>query len=660
MDKPDFNAIPLTPGVYLFKDADGRILYVGKAKVLRRRLASYFRDEHLLAPKTRVMTQQAASLETISTVTEKEALLLEASLIKKHRPRYNIVLRDDKEYVLFRIDGEHPYPRLEITRKARTGKKNGRVRLFGPFSSAGDAKATWKAVHRIFPLRRCNDRAFKNRSKPCLYYHMGQCAAPCVLEVDKEAYAAMLKRVELLLSGRSRELVQQLEGEMRADSDALRFEQAAALRDQIRAIEKTVERQAVVLPFNQDIDVLGVAEASGGLALGLLFVRQGVLLGGRSFFWSGLALENASELILSFMSQFYAQAGEAPPRVIAPFIRPGGQGSEESDEAGWAEDLAALEDFLTDLRRGAGEKAEGGPVRLLSPKGPDEERLVNLAATNAREYAKNMRHSDLSEILAQRLGGPRPVRRVEAVDISHISGTDVRAGLVVFEDGKPMREDWRSYDLYSLEEAGNGGARNDDYTALAEWAGRRVGSGPPWPDLLLVDGGKGQLNAVCRALSEAFAAGPGGQEPGGVFPLDYFVVAGIAKARDDDEEGKSFGRAIRRAGNVEDRIFLPGRSNPLPLRPGSPELLFLQHVRDNAHDFVLGRHRQARGRRSMLSELERIPGVGPKFAALLWERFGSIKAMAEANEEELRSVPGIGREKAKALKEHLGILVGPS
>ena len=312
MERPASSTLPTTPGIYIYKDAQGRIIYVGKARNLRKRILSYFRDASALTPKTVAMIGHAASLETLSTTTEKEALLLEASLIKKHRPHYNIVLRDDKQYVLFRIAKDAPYPRLEVVRQARRDN----ARYFGPFTSGQAARETWKTIHRVFPLRRCVDRAFKNRVRPCLYHHIGQCLAPCTENVPVEEYASLIHRVELLLSGRSRELLDTLRHAMADASEAMNYEQAAVFRDQIKAIERTVERQSVVLPEGGNMDVAGVAPAKGGLALGLLFVREGRLVDGRTFFWPDLELAEGPELLWSFLGQFYGPQTSIPPRIV--------------------------------------------------------------------------------------------------------------------------------------------------------------------------------------------------------------------------------------------------------------------------------------------------------------------------------------------------------
>lgn len=632
MDKPDLSRFPKTPGVYFFKGATGHILYVGKAIRLRNRLASYFRAENTLTPKTRLMVASAATIDYLQTETEKEALLLEASLIKKHRPRYNIVLRDDKEYLLFRINERHPFPRLEIVRKSSLRKDGRRMvqgKIFGPYSSAAAARETWKLIHRYFPLRRCRDNAFKNRTSPCIYYHMGQCLGPCVLPVSQEEYKSVLRKVEMLLSGRSLELIEKVDEEMMAASENLDFEKAAALRDQSKAIQQTLERQSVVLPRKTDIDLIGVTQVPEGLALGIVFVRGGLLLDGRNFFWPGLSVEETPELLFSFITQYYLQGKAEPPRkIVVPWMQQGIM-PQEGEEIAQKDEIETLEAALAD--------AGGHPVHISVPKNADEDRLLLMASANAREAAKATSSRSMGEMLAAVFKVGHPVRRIEVVDISHTSGRQTKAGMVVFEDERPVKNDYRQYSLDdNLVEAG--AEAGDDYAALAIWAKRRAGAGAPWPDLILVDGGRGQLAAVHRVFSEEGLT-------------DSFLLASIAKARDEE------GHADRRAGNVSDRIFLPLRSNPLPLKPGSAELLYLQRVRDTAHDFVIGRHRRARSAAALSGELTRLPGVGPKMARQLYEHFGSLSAMADAGVEGLLQVPGIGKAKATMLAERISLLV---
>lgn len=630
MEKPDLNQFPLTPGVYLYKDEHGKIIYVGKAVKLRNRLASYFRPDSALTPKTRVMLQHARTIDILQTTTEKEALLLEASLIKKHRPRYNICLRDDKEYIVFRIQTKAPFPRLEIIRKSslKGDKKNQyQGKFYGPFSSALAAKETWRLIHRTFPLRRCRDRAFANRTRTCLYHHMGQCLGPCVEPVSQKEYAAMLHKVDLLLSGRSTELIQQLEQDMHHAAEDLAFEQAARLRDQIAAVKRTVERQSVVLSHRTNIDVIGVAEANEGLALGVLFVREGLLLDGRNFFWPGLSLEETPELLETFLTQFYLTGKITPPaKIILPWLP---EYSTQAQDENENTSKGLLEAALAEIGQTS--------VTITTPATADEDRLAILAAENAKEAAKKLETLPMPELLQRALKAPTPIYRIEAVDISHTGGTNTRAGMVVFENGQPTKNDYRQYALdEDLAEAGY--ASGDDYAALSLWAKRRATAGAPWPDLILIDGGKGQLAAVERVFQQM-----------GLGETVY--LAAITKARDEE------GMADRRAGNVSDRIFLPSRSNPLPLKPGSSELLYLQRVRDAVHDYALGRHRQARSKAALTGELTRLPGIGPKTAKLLYEHFGSLAAMTAAGAEGLQKVPGIGSQKATMLAQRLQSLL---
>ncbi len=618
MQKPIPASLPLTPGVYLYKNALGRIIYVGKARVLRKRILSYFREEGLAA-KTKAMMSHAASLETLSTTTEKEALLLEASLIKKHRPHYNIVLRDDKQYILFKLSTKHHFPRLEIVRNTHKNLRD-KAQYYGPFTSTLAARETWKIIHKAFPLRRCSDKAMRNRVRPCLYHFMSQCPAPCMEYITPTDYNVGVQKVRELLSGRSEALLQSIESEMLAASEALEFETAATLRDQLHAVQRTVEKQAVVIPGGTDMDIVGLSCADKGMALGILFVRGGVLMDGRNFFWPALDFDDTPELLLSFLSQFYGSM--APPQtIILPWIPDcstvkidDNQNSDIDNGEETNSMFSALEQNLSDMR--------GGPVRMVAPRNSAENALVDMAATNAKEEGRRHKEQPLEDRLAAALHLSTPPQRIECVDVSHTSGQQTRVGMVVFEGGKANTSAYRQYAMPD--------GTSDDYGTLAAWVVRRLESGPPWPDLLLIDGGKGQLSAVLRSLQEQ------GQE-------HLFALAAIAKARDEQ------GHADRRAGNIQDKIFLPGRSNPLPLRTGSPELLFLQHIRDCTHHYAIGRHRQARGNAALSGELMRIPGIGPHTARLLWDTFENTAAMRAASQEDLAAIKGIGKKKAQDL-----------
>ncbi|HWR02622.1 MAG TPA: excinuclease ABC subunit UvrC [Humidesulfovibrio sp.] len=589
---------PDTPGVYLMKDAGGRIIYVGKAISLRKRLSSYFRASADHGPKTRALVAKIAHIDFLLVSTEKEALLLEESLIKQHRPRYNIVLRDDKRSLLFRLDKASDFPRLTMTRNV---VRDGSV-YFGPFASASAARATQKLVGLIFRLRKCSDKMFKNRVRPCLYYQLGQCLAPCVLPVDRAQYHDLVSQVEQFLSGRSRSLVRELGRQMDVAAHDLRYEQAALLRDQIKAIEATLETQASVLRDSLDRDVVSVAQlAEEGLGVGVLFVRGGKLLEQKTYHWPGLGVAEAGDALESFLAQFYGSQRYIPGRVVL---------SHPPETESLAEVLA---------------ERRGGPCRLGPPRGPDERRLMDMAANLARTAHRKDGAQDVSTVLEQALNLPGPPLRVECVDISHLGGSGVRAGLVVFENGQERKEDYRAYSLPAAEGTG------DDYAALAQWAERRAGSGPPWPDLLLIDGGRGQLAAVVAALGQALPDMP-------------IECASIAK-------GPS-----RRAGELEDRVFRPGRRNPVALKSGSPALLFLQRVRDAAHRFVIGRGRAATRKRSLTGELVSLPGVGPKTVRLLFDHFGSIAAIKAADAQALAQAPGLGAKRAEKLRQALDAL----
>ena len=624
---------PESPGVYLFKDAKGRILYVGKAKNLRRRLASYFRPPAQLPLKTRAMVAKSAAVDTLCTTTEKEALLLESSLIKKHRPRYNICLRDDKQYVLFKLDAQTAYPRLTLTRRVL---KDGAL-YYGPFISSQAARQTLKAVHRLFKLRRCKDTMFRNRVRPCLYHHMGQCLGPCVLDVSREDYADMVRRVRMFLGGRSRELATVLSQGMQDHSERLEYEKAAEIRDLLKGVQQTLERQAVVLSDELDRDVIGLVRDARGVGLSILFIRQGRLLDSKSFFWpaeeestsdvdvsSGLVealkagrheivagpegeaadgLEDVGgggEVLESFLVQFYGPERFIPERIILPTRLAETVGDD------------SIIQVLTERR--------GAQVRLTVPRGEAQRRLVEMAEANALEAMKRG-ESDLALLLADALRLAAPVRRIEAVDVSHLSGQGVRVGMVVFEDGRPRKDAYRIHAMPEVE------GTHDDYLALARWAERRIEAGPPWPDLLLIDGGLGQLAAVGRVCSAA------GLE-------QTWNLASIAKAG-------------RRGGELEDKVFRPGRKNPLPLRPGSKELLFLQQIRDAVHRFVISRQRKARERKALDTRLDAIPGVGPKTARLLWDHYPDIAAMTRASLGELTALPGLGPDRARKIYDGL-------
>lgn len=585
---------PTSPGVYLMKDSGGRVIYVGKARDLRKRLSSYFRAVERHTPKTRVLVSRIDSIDTLVTATEKEALLLEASLIKKHRPRYNVVLRDDKQYVLFQLDKKSEYPRLRLTRKV---VRDGSV-YFGPYTSSYFARETWKILGKVFPLRKCSDSSFKNRVRPCLYHDIGQCLGPCVNFVPRKDYLELVHKVEMLLSGKANDLIASLRHEMEAASEALEFETAARFRDQIKAISKTIEKQSVVLNDRSDIDVIALAESSQGLGLGLLFIRKGRLLDKKNFFWPGLTLEEGEEVLHSFVSQFYTSTKFIPAKLLVPFEF----------------DMQSSMEVLSERSK--------NPVRIVTPHTGEEKRMLEIARRNAAIGAREKKNDNILEVLSSKLHLSGTPKRIECIDASHLGGEGMRVGMVVYEEGLPEKSQYRTYTFPELEHS------SDDYAALYHWVLRRIESGPPWADLILIDGGKGQLASVEKAFADNWTY----EEP-----IPH--LASIAKG------------PTRKAGELEDRIFRPGRKNHLPLKGGSPELLYLQRVRDEAHRFVIGRQRKSRKKKVLQSEVLSLPGIGPKTARLLWDAFGSVQKMREAGLKDLEAVSGIGKKRARQIFE---------
>ncbi|MBQ7738420.1 MAG: excinuclease ABC subunit C [Desulfovibrionaceae bacterium] len=624
MERPDPNTIPDTPGVYLYKDGAGQIIYVGKARILKKRVLSYFRKDGL-SQKTRAMLAHATQISYISTTTEKEALLLEASLIKKHHPHYNIALRDDKQYFLFRLAVKNDYPRLEIVRNQRQDD----ARYFGPFTSALAARETWKLLHRTFKIRRCSDRAMNNRVRPCLYYHMQQCSAPCLQLISRDAYHESVEKVAALLDGRAGELLTDLEQAMFKASDALEFELAAQLRDQIKAIKRTIEQQAVILPGKMDTDVMSLFEGQKGMSLAILFVRSGSITESRSFYFKDLSLQDASDLLLSFLAQYYALQ-LPPPRLLLPFKPADFDSTNEAlnqasnqtvDEKISATNLNPTYDDLTDLLAYLQERS-GHEVKIDLPKTPQDEQLLDVAQANAKEEVRRKESTQRLDILprlAKALHLKDVPTRLECVDVSHNQGQDTRVGLVVYVDGKPSPKDYR---VYKMDDSA------DDYLTLHQWVKRRLTSGPPWPNLLLIDGGQGQISAVLKSLEEENSA-------------DLFALAGIVKAKNEQ------GRPDRHKGNVGDHIFIPGRVNPLPLKEGSQELLFLQQVRDATHHLAITKHRQAHSKTALSSDLLSLKGIGAATARLLWDKFGSLEKIKAATLDDLLTIKGFGQTKAQ-------------
>ena len=575
------------PGIYIFKDGSGRPIYVGKAKNLKKRVLSYFKTSGDVPLKTQIMISRAKSLEFILTGTDKEAFILESNLIKKHLPRYNIILRDDKQYPWLRLDPNEPYPSLCIVRKAR---KDG-ARYFGPFSSALSVRSTVKLIDRLFHLRKCRDRSLPKRPRPCLNYQLERCLGPCATEVSGEIYRQIVDQVTLFLEGRSQELIHILRRSMETASQNLDFERAAKIRDQIRAVERTVERQSVVSPKMEDQDVIGLARSDARFQVVVLSIRKGHLTGSREY-----AFRNEegtpSEVMEAFVKQYYPREAFIPKRVLL---------SEP------IEDQAGIQGWMSEL---AGKK-----IFIESPSRGEKTRLTKMAVANAENLLKSRVEPDLAAMAQEVLKLRKPPRLMEAVDISNISGDMAVGATVSFVDGKPHRAGYRNFKIKTVEGI-------DDYGMMAELISRRL-SKDPLPDLIVVDGGKGHLAAVKRVVDTLKSGDPP-------------ELVAIAKANQGEEA---------------DKVFIPGRKNPIPLRQDHPVLHLLMRIRDEVHRRAISYHRKLRGKDLTASVLDKIPGIGLKKKRSLLNYFGSLDAVAGATAEELGLVPGISPGEAKTIAD---------
>ena len=582
------SAFPHLPGIYMFKDAGGSILYVGKARDLRKRIANYFRSGDGVDIKTRMMLSKAADFEYAVTSSEKEALLLEASLIKKHRPRYNVVLRDDKNYLSIRIDPSAPYPRLDIVRRFQ---KDGAL-YFGPYTSARAARDTLKYLHQLFPLRLCRGKKLIPRERPCLNFSMGQCLGACAGKVSTEDYMKMVEEVVLFLEGKTDILQRQLKQRMQDAAESMQFELAAFYRDRLRNVAATIEKQHIVSDRFMDQDVLGIHQEGDRTELVVLFIRQGVHSGQRAFDLKEAKGEE-HELISAFIQQYYYEGASIPDEVLVPI-------SLDSE--------TVLSEWLSELK--------GKHVRIWPVKRGHRKHLLDMAQANARERFVSRRRwqkrdTALVESLQRLLKLPRPPARIACVDISNIQGQHAVGALVVFENGRPDKNSYKRYRIRLKTEP-------DDPAMMAEVVGRLIENDREFSsglDLLLLDGGKGQLNTIVRLLEQ-----PGAPD---------LPVASIAKERESDIGDKGKG--------LYEKIYLPGRKNPLFLHRYPDILHLLQRIRDEAHRFAIS-HYQSVHRTSLLtSALDGIPGIGPGRRHMLLQRFGSLDAIQEASVSELEN-----------------------
>ena len=582
------------PGVYQML-AKKQVLYVGKARDLRKRLAQYAHFSGPAHSKTAVMLSHVQRVETILTATEKEALILEASLIKQHRPRYNVILRDDKNYPLIKITTREAWPRVTVTRKRlRDGN-----RYFGPYASVVAMRATLSLLHAQFPLRRC--KTMRERSRPCLNYQMGRCLAPCAGKVEPVRYQQMVREVLLILEGKISEVVRDLTLKMEQAATSLNFEQAAVYRDQLQGLRKTIEHQSIVAEHHLDQDVFGIHRQDAAVGIALLFIRGGMITGAQTFFLADPLGENES-LLAQTVLQYYSRERQPPRELLLPFA---------------IEDQELIEEYLTELRESA--------VSLLSPQRGKRMRLMAMAAANAAQIftdraKKEQSWETLATTLRDKLHLDNRPETIECLDISNLQGKQAIGSLVCFVQGEKAAKLYRHYRIRTQETP-------DDYAMMREVLERRMTKGEAednLPDLLLLDGGKGQLQVAVEVL--------------GRFDLLRRVDL-VAIAKEKVEEGE--------------KLFRPGRKNPILLPAHAPALLFLMRIRDEAHRFGITQHRRLRSKTQLRSALDAIEGIGPKRKQVLLQTFGSVKRLIEAGLGELTAVPGIGPELARQIHRQL-------
>jgi excinuclease ABC subunit C len=608
---------PDSPGVYVYRGEDGTVLYVGKANSLRKRLRSYFGAR--LAAKTEALMERAASLETITVSSEKEALILELNLIKKHRPRYNILLRDDKQYPYIRVGVADKWPRVTVARRVA---KDG-ARYFGPYTRAGSVRETLFLLRRIFPFRNCTDRAMAQVSRPCLDYYIGRCLGPCTGKLDESTYKATIDEVVSFLEGRLKEVRAGLMKRMAANADNMEFEAAAHVRDQVKALDDVTERQRITAPDQKDRDVLGLARSGETAAVSVLPVREGKVLGKEGFILSGAAGRSGSDILEAFISQYYLAAPYFPPEILVPCDLPS---------------ASQLEEVLKEQRKSA--LGRDVAIHVRAPKRGKFHDLLAMARDNAEgmlaeHVPKEERDAEANrkamEDLAVALGMRRLPSRVEGFDISNITGKVAVASMVVLKDGKPEKSSYRRFrmkidgkpnDFAMMQEVlwrrfKKGLAERE--RAAKETASERLpGKFAAFPDLVLVDGGKGQVSAAKDVLDELRLNMP---------------LAGLAKKNEE--------------------LFLPGRSEPVVLPRDSGALYLVMRLRDEAHRFAVGYHRKLRSEKATRSALLDVPGVGPAKVRELLTAYPDLDALRKARAEDVARVKSIGPALAQRILDYL-------
>ncbi|MDE3118694.1 MAG: excinuclease ABC subunit UvrC [Nitrospirota bacterium] len=588
--------LPAQPGVYLMKNGKGEILYIGKALVLADRVRSYFLKGADHTPKTAVLVGQVADLETIVTRSELEALILESNLVKRHKPRFNVVLRDDKQYPYLRLPIKDDFPRLSIVRRVQ---KDGAL-YYGPYVPTNALRETLKVIRKVFPLATCEIDIDGTAERACIEFEIKRCMAPCTGNQSREDYHQIVKQVRQFLEGRDTELLDGLRAEMQAAAEQERFEEAARLRDRLLKIERTLEKQRVTQTASTDQDVIGLARQGAAVDLQMLFVRGGLLIGRKDFFWPDAAEAPDEELVRAAIEQFYNKDGLPPKELLVPTP---------------LDDASLIEAWLSEKK--------GESVRVLAPERGGKHQLLLLAEENAASAVADHLRNEATERLAadelkRLLRLDRPPRRIEGFDISNTMGEQSVASLVVWEEGQAKKADYRKFRIQTVQGA-------NDFASMQEAVVRRYGDTEdlPLPDLILIDGGLGQLAAAVEGLRQAGQAG--------------LPIIGLAKAK----------------GEKDERIFLPGRKNPIILHAASPATHLLQRIRDEAHRFAITYHRNLRGKALIASRLDSIAGVGEVRRTRLLRRFGSLAHIARATDEELRDAAGVDAKTAAAIRKAL-------
>ncbi len=587
-------SLPEAPGVYIMKNVQGKIIYIGKSINLKARVRSYFSGADP-RPFVARLPKLLGAIDVILTGNEKEALLLENTLIKTHKPRYNIMLRDDKDYLTLRVDTRKPWPRVEIGR----GIKRDGARYFGPYHAASHLRSTLNVLNKHFLLRTCPDHVLQNRSRPCLQYQIKRCPAPCVFEVDKEAYDQHVREALLFLEGRSDHLTERLSQRMSDAAEALDFELAAHLRDQIGAIQTSLEAQHAVSPNLLDQDILGLHHEGDRATLALIFIRRGRMEGSDTFHFKHQSFD-AEELLSSFINQYYASGAPIPHEIVLPLT---------------LEAHDALQDLLSEQR--------GARVTLHHPLRGRKHDLLQSALRNAQAAfeAHNPaaeRQADQLDRLQTLLALPARPQRMECFDISNLQGDPIVGSMVVFTDGKPDKKAYRHFRVKSVPE-------QDDFASMYEVLTRRlkrsIDDDWPLPDLLVIDGGKGQLAQAVTVLQD--------------LGLHDLPVVSLAKSRlTGDVQSPHLDRS-------PERVFLPGRKNPIILKHSSPELLMLAALRDEAHRFAITYHRKLRRQKTLHSTLDDIPHIGPARRKALLDHFHDVARIRDASLHDLQAVPGL-------------------